>query len=123
MKRKTLSYGVFLVFALGLIFISPGSAQDRAQPARSFYIAGEVHRKGEFEWKEGLTLRQAISLAEGVTFRAAMKQGVIFRKVEGVKREEIKVDIGAVMNGKIDDLPIEADDVIVVPNSRRRYDN
>ena len=122
MKLRILSFALLLAITLSMGFTSLSHAQDRSQPARSFYVAGEVHRKGEFEWKEGLTMRQAISMAEGTTFRAATRYSVIFRKVEGVKREEIKVDIGAVMNGKVNDISIEPDDVIVVPNSRR-YDN
>ena len=122
MKLRILSFVLLLALTLSLGFASLSHAQDRAQPSRSFYVAGEVIRSGEFEWKEGMSLRKAISLAEGVTYKAALRQGVIFRKVEGVKREEIKVDIGAVMNGKVNDISIEPDDVIVVPNSRR-YDN
>lgn len=122
MKLRILSLALLLVVTLSVASASRSHAQDRRQPTRSFYVAGEVIRAGEFEWKEGLSLRQAISLAEGTTYKAALRQGVIFRKVEGVKREEIKVDIGAVMNGKIEDVAIEPDDVIVVPNSRR-YDD
>jgi polysaccharide export outer membrane protein len=83
-----------------------------------FFVAGEVHQPGEFALKEGTTLRQAISLAQGVTFDAASGKGVIFREEQGKKRVEIAVDIGAVMNGKKDDLPILPNDIVIVPNSR-----
>lgn len=122
MKLRILSLALLLALTLSLGFASLSRAQDRPQPSRSFYVAGEVHRKGEFEWKEGMTLRKAISMAEGTTFRAATRYSVIFRKVEGVKREELKVNVGEVMNGKAEDVAIEPDDVIVIPNNRR-YDN
>ncbi len=89
--------------------------------ADTFYVAGEVQAPGSFPLKEGTTLRQAISLAQGMTFKAKATQGVIFREdpVSG-SRQEIKIDIGAVMSGKKEDLPIRANDVIIIPNSRTK---
>jgi hypothetical protein len=66
-------------------------------------------------------LRQAISLARGTTFKAAAGRAVIFRDdAQTGKRTEIKIDVGAVMSGKRDDLAIQANDVIIIPNSRFR---
>lgn len=88
-------------------------------PTKVFYVAGEVVAPGSFQLKEGTTLRQAISLAQGTTFKAALGRGVIFRDAAGSgKRLEIAVDVGAVMNGKKDDIQILPNDVIIVPNSR-----
>ena len=84
-----------------------------------FFVSGEVREPGSYTLKDGTTLRQAISLAQGTTFKAAGDRGVIFREnpLTG-RREEIKVDIGAVMSGKKDDVSIMANDIIIVPNSR-----
>ena len=89
--------------------------------ADTFFVAGEVHAPGSFPLKEGTTLRQAISLAQGMTFKAKSAQGVIFREdsVLGT-RQEIKIDISAVMSGKSDDILVKANDVIIVPNSRAK---
>ncbi len=83
-----------------------------------FFVAGEVHAPGQFLLKDGTTLRQAISLAQGTTVKAAQKEGRIFREDANGKRVEIKIDIGAVMDGKHEDMMISANDIIVVPNSR-----
>jgi polysaccharide export outer membrane protein len=84
-----------------------------------FFVAGEVRSPGSFPLKEGTTLRQAISLAQGVTFRAKLSLGIIFREdPKTAKRQEIKVDIADVMAGKKDDIPIQANDIVIVPNSR-----
>jgi polysaccharide biosynthesis/export protein len=84
-----------------------------------FFVAGEVHSPGSFPLKEGTTLRQAISLAQGTTFEAAKGRGLIFRENTATgAREEIKVDVGAVMDGKKDDITIMPNDVIILPNSR-----
>jgi protein involved in polysaccharide export with SLBB domain len=70
-------------------------------PAKVFFVAGEVRAPGQFQLKEGTTLRQAISLAQGTTFKAPLNNGVIFRDdPETGKREEIRVDISQVMSGK-----------------------
>lgn len=86
-----------------------------------FFVAGEVQAPGSFPLKEGTTLRQAISLAQGMTFKAKAPSGVIFREdqISGIRRE-IKVDIGQVMSGKKEDIPIFANDVVIIPNSRTK---
>jgi polysaccharide export outer membrane protein len=86
-----------------------------------FFVAGEVKTPGSFPLKDGTTLRQAISLAQGMTYKAKPNQGIIFREdpVSGV-RQEIKIDISAVMKGKGDDILIRANDVIIVPDSQAK---
>lgn len=86
-------------------------------PADVFFVAGEVREPGSLPLKDGTTLRQAISMAQGMTFKAAGNRGIIYREGANGQREEIKVDINAVMNGKKDDIVIAANDIIIVPNS------
>jgi len=90
-------------------------------PTDIFFVAGEVREPGSFPLKEGTTLRQALSLAQGMTFKAATGRGIIFREdpLSG-KRQEIKVDIGAVMSGKSEDIAIVANDIVIIPNSRTK---
>jgi polysaccharide export outer membrane protein len=83
-----------------------------------FFVAGEVNAPGEFALKEGTTLRQAISLAQGTNYKAALGRGVVYRENANGKQEVVHVDIGAVMAGKKDDVLIMANDIIMVPNSR-----
>jgi len=86
-----------------------------------FFVAGEVRSPGSFPQIEGTTLRQAISMAQGPTFKASLKNGVIFREDPKTgKHEEIRVDVGAIMKGKKDDVGILANDIVVIPNSRVR---
>lgn len=88
-------------------------------PTDVFFVAGEVNSPGALVLKEGTTLRQAISLAQGISFNAAGDRGIIFREDPATgKRSEIKVDIAGIMNGKKQDIPIVANDIIIVPNSR-----
>ena len=87
-------------------------------PADVFYISGEVKAPGQFPIRQGITLRQAISLAGGPLFKAKLDKGIIFRTdpVTG-NFTEVPVDIGAVTSGKNPDIPILGNDVIWVPNS------
>ncbi|HWO01046.1 MAG TPA: polysaccharide biosynthesis/export family protein [Blastocatellia bacterium] len=88
-------------------------------PTDVFFVAGEVNSPGSLALKEGTTLRQAISLAQGTSFNAAADRGIIFREDPSTgKRSEIKVDIAGIMSGKKQDIPILANDIIIVPNSR-----
>ncbi len=99
------------------IIIQPGDVVY-VPPADVFYVAGEVKAPGQFQLRQGITLRQAISLAGGYHFKAKLDKVVIFRTdpVTG-KFTEAPVDIGAVMSGKKEDIPILANDVIWVPSS------
>jgi polysaccharide export outer membrane protein len=101
------------------MFLEPGDIIN-IPPADVFFVAGEVNTPGSYPLKDGTTLRQAISLAQGTKFNAALDRGIIFREGTSGKREEVKVDIGAVMTGKKEDLAILANDIIIVPNSRTK---
>jgi polysaccharide export outer membrane protein len=101
------------------VLLEPGDFIN-IPPTDMFFVAGEVNAPGSFDLKEGTTLRQAISLAQGTNYKAALGRGIVFRENSSGKREEVHVDIGAVMNGKKEDLAIMANDIIMVPNSRTK---
>lgn len=100
------------------VLIQPGDVVY-IPPAEVFYVAGEVRAPGQYQYKEGMTLRQAITLAQGTYFKAKLDKGIIFREdpLTG-KFNELPVDIGAVVSrGGKEDIPIFPNDVILVPNS------
>jgi polysaccharide export outer membrane protein len=102
------------------IAIGPGDIVH-IPPTDVFFVAGEVNAPGSFPLKEGTTIRQAISLAQGATFQAAAGRSIIFREDPATgKRQEIQVDVPAVMNGKKEDIPILANDIVIIPNSRAK---
>ena len=102
------------------VLVEPGD-MIHIPPTDVFFVSGEVRAPGQFPLKEGTTLRQAISLAQGTTFEAAGARGVIFRENATTgKREEIHVDIKQIMAGKSEDVTIQANDVVIVPNSRMK---
>ncbi|HEY6332514.1 MAG TPA: SLBB domain-containing protein, partial [Blastocatellia bacterium] len=102
------------------VVIQPGD-MVHIPPSDVFFVTGEVHAPGSFPLKEGTTLRQAISLAQGTTFEASSVHGIIFREnINTGKREEIHVDIKQIMAGKKEDVIIQPNDVVIVPNSRMK---
>jgi polysaccharide export outer membrane protein len=101
-------------------YVEPGDIVNIPQ-ADVFFVAGEVNAPGSFPLSDGTTLRQAIALSQGTTLNAAMGNGVIFRQdLATGKRQEIAVDIGAVMKGRKEDVAILANDIVIVPNSRAK---
>jgi polysaccharide export outer membrane protein len=99
------------------IIIQPGDLVY-VPPGDVFYVAGEVKAPGQFQLRQGTTLRQAISLAGGTLFKSKLGKGIIFRSdpVTG-SLTELPVDIGEVMSGKSADITILGNDVVWVPNS------
>jgi polysaccharide export outer membrane protein len=100
------------------IFLEPGDFVN-VPPSDVFYVAGEVNAPGPFPLSEGTTLRQAMALAQGTTFNAASGDGVIFRTdLATGRRDEIKVNINDVMKNKKPDMTLQANDIVMVPNSK-----
>src|SRR5437762_4498069 len=99
--------------------IEPGDIVQ-IPPSDVFFVAGEVKAPGSFSLKEGTTLRIAISLAQNTNMAAAPGKAVIFREDGSKERRQIPIDITAVMRGRSPDVPIMANDIIVVPNSKAK---
>ena len=100
------------------VMIQPGDVVY-IPPAEVFYVSGEVRSPGQYQYREGMTLRQAITLSQGPYFKAKLDKGIIFREdpLTG-KFSEVAVNIGAVINkGGVEDIPIYPNDIILVPNS------
>jgi polysaccharide export outer membrane protein len=114
----TANIGGMLKGRLGANVIAHPGDVIYVPPADVFYIAGEVRAPGQFNLRQGITLRQAISLAGGTLFKAKLGKGVIFRTDPTTGNfTELPVDISAVMSGKSKDMPLMGNDVIWVPNS------
>jgi polysaccharide export outer membrane protein len=100
------------------VMIQPGDVVY-IPPGEVFYVSGEVRSPGQYQYREGMTLRQAITLSQGPYFKAKLDKGIIFREdpMTG-KFSEIPVNIGAVINkGGTEDIPVYPNDIILVPNS------
>jgi protein involved in polysaccharide export with SLBB domain len=71
---------------------------------RSIFVHGEVKSGGEFAYKNGITLRDAIAMAGGYTYRADQSSAVLIREGES------EVSIPAASN-----IPVLPGDNIKIP--------
>jgi polysaccharide export outer membrane protein len=82
------------------------------------YVVGDVRLPGGFvvDKSNGLTILQALALAQGATTTAALNGSRLIHKTdEGPK--ETPIQLKKILEGKAKDLKLEADDILFVPHS------
>ena len=85
------------------------------------YVVGAVIRPGGFLLQNDLdrmTMLKMLSLAGGTTNTAKLKNAVILRKNPDTgKRDQVPVDLNKVMHMKEQDVQMQANDILFVPDS------
>ena len=78
-------------------------------------IKGAVFRDGEFALEAGVTtVKELIKKAEGLREDAFMNRAIINRQKGDNDPIVIAFDLGKLMRGEIDDIPLKREDVIVI---------
>jgi polysaccharide biosynthesis/export protein len=78
-------------------------------------IKGAVFREGEFAIESGSsTVKELIKKAEGLREDAFMNRAVINRQKGDNDPTVIPFDLGKLMKGEVDDIPLKREDVIVI---------
>ncbi len=87
--------------------------------AELVYVVGTVQKSGGFTLadREKVTVLQALSMAEGFGPQPADKECKILRKTGNSDREEIPVNLNAILKGKAPDVPMQSEDILFVPAS------
>lgn len=75
-------------------------------------IDGAVFREGEYQLTKGLTLRQLLDKANGLRGDAYLARATIYRTSEDFSQSTIPVDLGALIEGSISDIPLLREDVV-----------
>ena len=85
----------------------------------SFYVMGEVKKPGAYQLEQAATAIEGVALAGGFTDKAAPNRTKIIRTHRDGRQETIVVDLNEIIKrGRKDrDVPLSANDVIVVPES------
>jgi polysaccharide export outer membrane protein len=85
----------------------------------SFYVMGEVKKPGAYQLEQAGTAIEGVAVAGGFTDKAAPNRTKIIRTHRDGRQETIVVDLNEVIKrGRKDrDVPLAANDVIVVPES------
>lgn len=91
-------------------------------PAELIYVVGQVRKPGGFimTGRQNFTVLQAVSMAEGLERTAAPKKARILRKGPDSGRVEISVNLDGILSGQTEDIPMQAEDVLFVPNSKAK---
>lgn len=90
-------------------------------PAPTVYVIGEVAKPGGFPAgdERQTTALQILAMAGGVTRIAAPSKATILRFADGgPKRTGIPVDLKRILAGKQQDIQLEANDILFIPDSR-----
>jgi protein involved in polysaccharide export with SLBB domain len=98
-----------------MIVILPMTRAIAGQEGGHFSVLGEANKPGCFEFQEGMTVKQAAVLFEGVTQNASISRIVILRKSTDGKRTRIPIDLEGILSGTKADMPIVVDDIIIIP--------
>jgi polysaccharide biosynthesis/export protein len=91
--------------------------------ADTIYVIGAVRKPGAYVLGEHLSLSalQILALAEGADKTADTKDARIMRVIPGSNdRAEIPVDLKTILNGKMPDIPLTADDILFIPISKAK---
>ncbi len=91
--------------------------------AQLIYVIGEVRKPGGFTLGDhsSIPLLQALALAEGLTTTAQANKARVLRTTDGSKvRSETNVDLSKLAAGKVADIDLAANDILVVPNNSTR---
>jgi polysaccharide export outer membrane protein len=85
-----------------------------------FYVVGDVGKPSAFvSDSENLTILKAIALAGGANRTASMGGTTILRRTpEGT--QQIKVPLKKILSAKVQDMPMQSDDILFVPSSTRK---
>src|SRR5262245_28835039 len=117
-------FTIALAITLGLIFSvthhSGAQTSDKSdKEVTLFHIFGEVKNPGVYVMNVKATLRKAIIIAGGTTAEAMTRYTIILREPQGGgRRQRIKVDLNALMDGTGEDVPLVDDDIIIVNRDR-----
>lgn len=93
-------------------------------PAQIVYVVGAVTKPGGYVLSnptEGISVVQAVALAEGFKPLASTHGGLIIRQsTSDQARREIPVDVEAFMEGKETDLVLAPNDILYIPESGKK---
>ncbi len=83
-----------------------------------FYVVGAVNKPGPSPLSGSVptTVLQALSSAGGTNFSAKANDSQLIR-FTGTQRTAIKVPLKKIMDGKVEDIPLQSDDILLVPSS------
>lgn len=84
------------------------------------YVIGAVKKSGGFvlNAQERVSVLQALAMAEGLDRTSAPSRARVLRKSNDPEnRKEVAIDLKRILDGKLADMAMQADDILFVPTS------
>ena len=101
-----------------VIYVDRLPPEAKKEPlADTVSILGQIARPGNYRFEKGMTFIKLVSEAGGFTQLAAPNRVKLVRKAKGAKKRTVMLDARRIMDGAADDLQLQPDDLIVVPES------
>ncbi len=75
-------------------------------------IQGAVHRPGDFELTEDLTVSELIKQADGLTGEAFTGRGVIIRTEDDYTLSSVEFEVKDILNGSVPDVKLKNEDIV-----------
>ncbi|HEY4087017.1 MAG TPA: polysaccharide biosynthesis/export family protein [Bryobacteraceae bacterium] len=92
------------------------------EPGQTIYVMGDVNKQGAYAvgQREQISALQAMSLAGGPLPTAKLSKARILREKPDGTRTDIPLDMDKVLNGKAENVRLEAGDFLYIPDSRTK---
>ena len=99
-----------------------GGEEIRVPEAGKIYVVGNVKKPGAFSVQPGAdtTVLQLLALAEGLD-NFAEGQAFIYRREGTGSKNEIPIPLKDILRRKSADVPVVANDILYIPDSRRKH--
>jgi polysaccharide export outer membrane protein len=96
-----------------------GGEEIRVPDAGKVFVLGNVKKPGAYTAQDSgnTTVLKALALAEGLMPYAG-KQAYIYRREASGTKNEIPIELKQIMNRKLPDVPLMADDILYVPDAK-----
>jgi len=99
-----------------------GGEEIRVPEVGRIYVVGNVKKPGAFPVQDGseTTVLQMVALAEGLA-PYATKEAYIYRREGSGTKNEIFVPLDKIMQRKAGDVPLMANDILYIPDSKGKH--
>jgi polysaccharide biosynthesis/export protein len=96
-----------------------GGEEVLVPEALKIYVVGNVRKPGAYSVRndEGTTILQLLALSEGLAPYSA-KVAYVYRRAPGGNKTEMPVELAKIMKRKAPDVPLEANDILYVPDNK-----
>lgn len=94
------------------------TVQVKQRGNREVSVLGQVNKAGSLDYRDGLTIVQAISEAGGLSEFAAPKRVKLTRRTgNGDETITFEVSLSAIIEGRAEDLVLRPGDIVFVPET------